>query len=259
VLFCSIVVLLILNTAFASLKTKPELAQGIIGLPQEPVLANYAEVLIEDGFYRYFLNSGMLLIGGVTLGIFIAALTAYGIARYQFKGKTLVTTFFLIGIMFPIQLGVLPIFVILRTLRLTDTLPGLILVYSANMSFFLFVFSRFFETLPNSLYQSAKIDGAGEFRIFLQIMMPLAKPVIATMALIKTVNIWNDFYLPLVLVTSGELRTVTLALYYYVSDFFANWHLVFTAVTLALIPILVLFALFQRQLIEGISAGAVKE
>jgi raffinose/stachyose/melibiose transport system permease protein len=195
----------------------------------------------------------------VGLGIFVAALTAYGIARYRFKGKTLLTTYFLIGLMFPIQLGVLPIFVILRSLRLTDSLLGLVLVYTADMSFFVFVFSKFFQDLPNSLYQSAKIDGAGEFRIFLQIMMPLAKPVIATMGLVKMVLIWNDFYLPLIILARRNVRTVTLALFYYLSDFFANWHLVFTAVTLALIPILILYALFQRQLIEGITAGAVKE
>jgi raffinose/stachyose/melibiose transport system permease protein len=257
--YSSIVVLLILNNFFASLKSKSELINNILGFPQQITFTNYLRVFIDDQFYRYFLNSGILLVGGVLLGIFIAALTAYGIAKYRFKGKTFVLTFFLIGLMFPIQLGILPIFIILRTLHLTNTFPGMILVYMANMSFFVFVFAKFFETLPNSLYESGKIDGAGEFRIFAQIMMPLAQPVIATMALIKAVNIWNDFYMPLVILTRSEVRTLTLAIYNYLSDFFANWHLVFTAVTVALVPILIIFFLFQRQLIEGITAGALKQ
>lgn len=257
--YSSIVVLLILNNFMASLKDKSELINNILGFPQDITFANYLRVFLEDQFYRYFLNSGILLVGGVVLGIFVAAMTAYGIAKYKFKGKSFLLTFFLIGLMFPIQLGILPIFIILRALHLTNTFPGMILVYMANMSFFVFVFAKFFQTLPHSLYESGRIDGASEFRIFLQIMMPLAQPVLATMALIKAVNIWNDFYLPLVILTRSEVRTLTLAIYNYLADFFANWHLVFTAVTVALIPILIIFFLFQRQLIEGITAGALKQ
>ncbi len=259
VFYCTIVVFLIVNTAFASLKHSSELIMNIIGPPRAVTFENYHRVLVVDGFYKLFFNSLTLVVLGTVASVFVAALTAYGIARYSFKGKAFVQTFFLVGLMFPIQLGILPIFIILRTLRLTNTFAGMILIYIANMSFSVFIMTKFFEKLPAELYDSAKIDGAGEFRIFLQIMMPISRPVVATVALIKAVNIWNDFYMPLVILTRRSVQTLTLGIYWYVSNFFVNWHLVFSAVTFSTVPILVLFLLFQQQFVEGLTAGSLKQ
>jgi raffinose/stachyose/melibiose transport system permease protein len=186
-------------------------------------------------------------------------MVAYGLSRYRFKGNDFLQIYFLLGLMFPIQLGILPIFIILRSLGLINSLLGMVLIYTANMSLPVFIFSRFFRTLPKAMYESAIIDGAGEFRIFAQIMMPICKPVYATVGIINLVTIWNDFYMPLVFLTGKHVRTLTLGIYRYMSNFLANWHLVFTAVTVALIPVFILFFIFSRQLVAGLTAGSVKE
>lgn len=135
----------------------------------------------------------------------------------------------------------------------------MVLIYTANMSLPVFIFSRFFRALPRALYESALMDGAGEFRIFAQIMVPLSKPVFATVGIINFVTIWNDFYMPLVFLTGKHVRTLTLGIYRYMSNFLANWHLVFAAVTAALIPVFILFFLFSRHMVAGLTAGSLKE
>jgi len=109
------------------------------------------------------------------------------------------------------------------------------------------------------LYESAIIDGAGEFRIFAQIMIPMSKPVLSTVGIIQFVLIWNDFYMPLVFLTRREVRTLTLAIFRYLSNFLANWHLVFTAVTIALVPVIIVFFIFSEQLVAGLTSGSMKE
>lgn len=161
--------------------------------------------------------------------------------------------------MFPIQLGILPIFIMIRSMHLTNTFLGMVLIYTANMSLAVFIFSNFFRTLPNALYESALIEGAGEFTIFSRIMVPISKPVFATVGILNFVTIWNDFYMPLVFLTKKNIKTLPLGIYSYMNNFLANWHLVFAAVTLALIPVMIIFFAFSRFLISGLTAGAVKE
>jgi raffinose/stachyose/melibiose transport system permease protein len=160
--------------------------------------------------------------------------------------------------MFPIQLGILPIFIMLRSVHLVNNFAGLIVLYAANMSFPVFIFSMFFRTLPQTLSDAAKIDGAGEFTIFWRVMLPLAKPVIATICLLSTITVWNDFFFPLVFLTKSSMKTVTLGVYQYLSDFLANWHLVFAAASLSLIPIMLLFSLFSSHIVSGITSGSIK-
>lgn len=258
-LYSSIIVFLISITVLNSFKNKGELVQNIIGFPKRLSLDNYYQVIVKDHFFNYFLNSIIVTLMSVTVLLIVSSLTAYGLFRYDFKGKQLLTVFFLLGLMFPLQLGILPNFILLRTLHLVNNFIGMCLLYTANLSFAVFVFSKFFQTLPNSLYESAKIDGAGELNIFIKIMFPLSKPVIASIGLIKFVEIWNDFYLPLVFLTKPSVRTMSLGIYRYMTDFIANWHLVFTAVTIALVPIILIFIFSSKQLIEGLTSGALKE
>jgi raffinose/stachyose/melibiose transport system permease protein len=135
----------------------------------------------------------------------------------------------------------------------------MILLYTANMSFSLFIFNQFFKELPGALHESAIIDGAGEFTIYWQIMMPISKPVLFTVMTVSFVQIWNDFYLPLVFLTKRSLHTLTLAIYQYLANFLAYWNFVFAAATLALIPVIVVFLVFSDQIISGLAAGSIKE
>lgn len=257
--YCLIAVFLIPNVMLSSFKSRGELINNIMGFPRAFTLENYTTVLINDGFIRYFFNSVVLTSLALVSLLFISSMTAYGLSRYEFRGRNTLQVYFLLGTMFPIQLGILPIFIIIRTLGLTNSFMGMILIYTANMSLAVFIFSKFFRTLPYALYESARIDGAGEFRIFAQIMLPMSKPVLSTVGLIQFVLFWNDFYMPLVFLTRREVRTLTLAIFRYLSNFLANWHLVFTAVTIALIPVIVVFFIFSEQLVSGLTAGSMKE
>jgi raffinose/stachyose/melibiose transport system permease protein len=147
----------------------------------------------------------------------------------------------------------------MRRLGLVNNYLGMVILYTANMSFSLFIFSQFFRELPDALHESAVIDGAGEFRIYAEIMMPISKPVIFTVGIISFVQIWNDFFMPLVFLTKKSLFTLNLAIYRYLANFLSYWHYVFAAATIALIPVIIVFFLFSDQIISGLVSGSIKE
>ncbi len=242
-----------------SFKTKRDLINNTLGMIRSFTFENYRAIIVEDHFLRYFFNSIFLTTASLAALLLISSLCAYGLSRYHFRGRNFMRIYFLLGMMFPIQLGILPIFIIIRNMGLTNNFLGMILIYTANMSLPVFIFSNFFRALPAALYESAVIEGAGELTIFARIMVPISKPVFATVGILNFVTIWNDFYMPLVFLTRKEVRTLTLGIYRYMNNFLANWHLVFAAVTLSLIPILIMFFAFSRFLISGLTAGAIKE
>lgn len=258
-LYCLIALYLIPSLVMNSVKTQADLINNTIGFPKTFTLENYITILVEDNFLRFFLNSIILTVGALFSLLTVSSLTAYGLSRYRFRGRNALRIYFMLGMMFPIQLGILPIFIIIRGLGLTNNFLGMILIYTANLSLPVFIFYNFFRALPDALHESAMIEGAGEFSIFTRIMVPISKPVFATVGILNFVTIWNDFYMPLVFLTRKEVRTLTLGIYRYMSNFLANWHLVFAAVTLALIPVMVMFFAFSRFLIAGLTAGAIKE
>ena len=258
-LYSLIALYLISNLVLSSFKTQSDLINNTVGFPKSFTLNHYRTILVEDQFLRFFINSVILSVMSLTSLLLISSMTAYGLARYRFRFQNGLRLYFLLGMMFPIQLGILPIFIIIRSLGLVNSFFGMMLIYTANLSLPVFIFTNFFRALPDALYESAVIEGAGEFRIFASIMVPISKPVFATVGILNFVTIWNDFYMPLVFLTRKEVRTLTLGIYRYMNNFLANWHLVFAAVTLALIPVMLMFFLFSRFLIAGLTAGAVKE
>ncbi len=258
-LYSCIALYLISNVILSSFKTVPDLVNNTVGFPKTFTLEHYGTILFKDHFFRYFLNSVILGLLSLASLLTVASMTAYGLARYSFRFRNGLRIYFLLGMMFPIQLGILPIFIIIRALGLLNSFAGMILIYTANMSLPVFIFFHFFEALPDALYESAVIEGAGEFRIFRSIMIPISRPVFATVGILNFVMIWNDFYMPLVFLTRKSVQTLTLGIYRYMNNFLANWHLVFAAVAMALIPVMILFFMFSRFLIAGLTAGAVKE
>lgn len=258
-LYSLIAVILILLTVLSSFKTKSDLVTNTLGLPRSFTLDSYEQVLVRDKFWLYFINSAIIAVGGVLLLLLVASMAGYGLSKFRFRGRSGLRSYFLLGLMFPIQLGILPLFVMLRALDLINNLFGMILLYAANMSFAVFVFTNFLRTVPDALIECARIDGASEFLIYYKIVLPLSRPVLSTVGLISFVTMWNDFYLPLVFLTKENVRTLTLGVYRYMNNFLENWHLVFAAVTVALVPVIVVFFLFSNQIIAGLTGGAVKE
>ena len=259
ILYTSITIFVIVVTVMDSFKTKVDLITNFIGFPKEFSIESYTNVLLNDNFLMYFKNSILLTVIGTTGCILLSAMVAYGIARYEFKGKNLLVSYFLVGMMVPIQVSVLPLFLILRKIGLLNHLAGMILVYMAGISMSCYVFQKFFVGIPKSLEESARIDGCHDMKIFFRIILPISKPVIFTMALITAVGEWNDFYMPMVLLGDKKTTTLTLAIYRYLGQFAKYMNQAMAGVVITLIPIIIIYFLFSNQLIEGITGGAVKE
>lgn len=259
ILYSLIAIYLIGNTVLSSFKSKAELIENTMGFPREFTLGSFRKVLVDDGFLRYFANSLLLVSVSIVLLLAVASMLAYGMTRYRFKGRAFLENYFLFGLMFPIQLGILPIFVILNVLQLNNNLFGLALLYTSNLSFPFLIFSKFFKSLPLSVLESARIDGASEWQCYLRIVLPMSKPILFTVGLINFVSIWNDFYFPLVFLTQKQVRTLTLAVYNYSADFLSNWDKIFAAASVSLLPMIVIYFLFSEQIVAGLTGGAVKE
>lgn len=257
-IYTSFTIFVLLITLMDSLKTQSDLVTNFVGLPKALTLENYLTVLTEEDLLTYFGNSILLTAGGTLGCLLLSGLTAYGIERFSFKGKSFLTGYFLLGMMVPVQVSILPLFIILRNIGLLNNIFGLMLVYISGISMACFIFQKFFHTIPVALEESARIDGAGDFRIFFSIIIPICKPVIMTVALITAIGEWNDFYMPMVLLGKRESQTLMLVIYRYVGQFTRYMGESMAAVIITLIPIIVLYFLFSSQIVEGITGGAVK-
>ena len=259
IIYSLITVFLVGETIASSFKTKIELVDNLIGLPKEPTLANYFTVFVKEGFGRYIMNSISLVAISLILLIIVSSMLAYGMAQYTFKGKKFLQAYFLIGLMMPVQLSILPLYLMLSRLKMTNSFLGLALLYAANLSFSFLVFNQFFLQLPQAMIESAHMDGASDMCIFWKIVVPISKPVFSTVGLLQFVTIWNDFFLPMVFLPKKNAHTLTLAIYSYTGNFLKNWDKIFAAATIALVPILIIYFLFSEQIVAGLTAGSTEE
>ena len=259
IIYSLISVFLVGETIASSFKTKIELVDNLIGVPREPTLANYINVFIKEGFGKYIINSISLVAISLVLLMIVSSMLAYGMAQYKFKGKKFLQAYFLIGLMMPVQLSILPLYLMLSRLKMTNSFLGLALVYAANLSFSFLVFNQFFLQLPQAMIESAHMDGASDMCIFWKIVVPVSKPVFSTVGLLQFVMIWNDFFLPMVFLPKKSAHTLTLAIYSYTGNFLKNWDKIFAAATIALVPILIIYFLFSEQIVAGLTAGSTKE
>ena len=239
--------------------------RGIFGDPLRlPVgdafsLVGYTTVLAQGAFGTYFLNSLIVTLVSLFLILFLGAAAAHALAEYRFRGNGLLAIYLIIGIMVPIRLGTVALLQLMVDLSLVNTLLALILVYTAQgLPIAVFIFTEFMRTLSRDVKDSARIDGLSEYRIFLEVVLPLIRPVIATVAVFSIVPIWNDLWFPLILAPGDATRTVTLGVQQFIGQFTVDWSAVLAALSLAILPVLVLYAIFSRQLIRGITSGAVK-
>jgi raffinose/stachyose/melibiose transport system permease protein len=259
VIYTGLIVFVVIVTLLDSFKTKTDLITNFTGLPKVFSVDSYRAVLFDDDFLLYFRNSVIVTLAGTGGCVLLSALTAYGIARYDFKGKVFLSSYLFLGMMVPVQVSILPVFLILKNLHLLNNLLGLVLVYVSTISMCCMVFQKFFHTIPKALEESARLDGAGDLRIFLRIIMPVSKPVILSMALINGITHWNDFYMPMVLLGNRTTKTLMLAIYQYVGQFAKYMSESMAAVVITLIPVVILYFLFSSQMVSGLTGGAIKE
>jgi len=244
--------------AVGSLRTEQQLADQPIGIPLHPVFENYAKAWSDGGFSSYFVNSIVVTVSSVVLGTGVAVLAAYPLARYGFRLRGMLTAYFLAGLMLPIRLGIKPVFFLLNSIGLIDTKLGLICVYAASgVPFGVFVLAAFFRALPMELEEAARIDGAGELRIFAQIMVPLVRPALTTVALFQFIPLWNDFFFPLILVEEDKY-TLPVGLTRFVTEFEAAHAELYAGLVITTIPLVLLFLLATKQIIAGLTAGITK-
>jgi raffinose/stachyose/melibiose transport system permease protein len=186
-------------------------------------------------------------------------MAAYALARYRFRGNEAIYLFFLSGLMVPLKLAIIPLFIQLATLGLVDTHLGLILVYTAmGLPSAIFILTGFLRTLPTEPEESARIDGASEARIMWSIMLPLARPAMVIAGIHNAVPIWNDFFFPLVMVQTDRLKTLPQGLTVFMGEYNTEWGVLFAGLTLAALPITLVYMALSRQFIAGLTHGAVK-
>lgn len=258
ILYTCFTIFVIAVTLLDSFKSKSDLVTNFTGWPKQFLLDSFITILFKDNFFLYFRNSLILTLCGTLGCILLSSMAAYGIARYQFKGKAFITSYFLIGLMVPVQVSVLPLFLMLKKVGLLNNLIGLILIYVSGISMSCFIFQKFFKTIPVALEESARLDGAGDFKIFFRIIYPISKPVLFTMALITGIGQWNDFYMPMVFLGGEKVKSLTLAIYQYIGQFTRYMNESMAAVIITLIPIIIIYFLFSTQIVEGLTGGAVK-
>lgn len=246
-------------TILASLKTTRELVQGIFSLPAEPQWENYRKAWVEGNFGRLFRNSIIVAVGVVVPSIAFSTMTGYALARFRFRGSNVVYLYLLLGLVVPLQALVVPIYYVLRELGLLDSLIGLILPQIAmSMSFGTLLMRQAFAAIPREVMEASIVDGASSWTTLWQVMYPLARPMVGTVALMFFIWTWNEFMLPLVINIDPAYHTVPLGLVEFQGQWTSNIPLIAAGATITFLPLVAMFVLFQRQLIEGLTQGAVK-
>jgi len=250
-------VLILIN----SLKTRKAIFGDALGLPTGKALSfkGYESVLTNSDFPLFFSNSLTVTCVSLFFILLFGAMAAHAVSEYEFKGNTLISLYLIVGIMVPIRLGTVALLNLIVKLGLTNTLTALILVYTAQgLPIAIFIFSEFLRSVSREIKDSARIDGLSEYRIFFEVVLPLVRPVIATVAVFSMIPIWNDLWFPLILSPGEETRTVTLGVQQFIGQYTVKWGSVLAALSVAIIPVLVMYIMFSRQLIRGITTGAVK-
>ncbi len=227
-------------------------------IPSQPTLDNYTRALTTNQFGRYFLNSVFVAVTSTIITLVLSALLAYAFARWDFPGRQVLFYMMLSTMMVPGLVLIIPQFVLAKNLHLLNSLWGLVVVYSAGTAFNMFLLRGFFEEIPQDILDAAVVDGAGPFATFWRIALPLARPALAAVAIFSFLGSWDEFTWALTAINNDQLYTLPIALRLFQQQHGTEWGLVFAASAVAVIPSILIFVLFQRQFIKGITSGAVR-
>ncbi|MBE2315562.1 carbohydrate ABC transporter permease [Solirubrobacter sp. CPCC 204708] len=240
-------------------RTTPQLAADPVGLPDPWVFSNYGEILGSGTFWRQVWNSTLIAVVSTLLTVPLAALAAFVFARFAFPGREVLYAVFTLGLLFPVAVAILPIFIMVRNLGLLDHPLGVALPQAAfGLPLTIVILRPFFASFPNELQDAAAIDGCGPLRFFWQILLPLSRPVLATVAVLALVGSWNAFLLPLVVLTEADNWTLPLGVTNYSTQYTADIARILAFTTLSIVPALAFYAFAERHLVRGLTSGAVK-
>lgn len=221
------------------------------------LLDNYQEVIVESGFWRYFLNSVFYTFTTVLLIVFISSLAAYSFSRLQFPGKNIVFYMFLAAMMIPLPAGFVPVYVLLQQLGLLNRTGYILAMSNMGLSISIYLLKTFFDQLPRDLEDAAKIDGCNKLQTWWNVGIPLVTPALGVVVIFNALNVWNEFVLASIIFVNKKYMPLQAALLQYSGEQVTNHVLVMTALTVTALPIIVLYILMQKQFVKGITAGAM--
>jgi len=244
-----------------SFKTRAGIFSAPLQLPGAKTfsLIGYQTVLKQGDFLGYFQNSLIVTVVSIFLVLLFGAMAAFALSEYRFRGNLMMGLYLALGIMIPIRLGTVAILQGMVATGLVNTLTALILVYTAQgLPLAVFILSEFMRNVSDDLKNAGRVDGLSEYTIFFRLVLPLVRPAMATVAVFTMIPIWNDLWFPLILAPGEATKTVTLGAQMFIGQYVTNWNAVLSTLSLAILPVLILYLIFSRQLIRGITAGAVK-
>jgi raffinose/stachyose/melibiose transport system permease protein len=257
-----VVLVVLVPVAYAVLggfRTTGQISDRPVGLPDPWVFDNYREILGSDTFWRQVANS--TVVAAITMGVVVpcASLAAFVLARYSFRGREAVYALFTLGLLFPLTVAILPLFITLRSVDLLNNPLGVALPQAAfAMPTSVIVLRPFFRSIPAELEEAAAIDGCGPFRFFYRIALPMSRPVLATVSVLAIVSSWNAFLLPLVVLSEPDMWTLPLGVTNFSTQYSSDTARVLAFTSLSMVPALVFYVIAERQLVSGLASGALK-
>ncbi|OFE16184.1 sugar ABC transporter permease [Humibacillus sp. DSM 29435] len=248
-------------TVMTSFKTTTEIFASPFSLPKNWNFDNYVNAWTDSGIGAFFLNTVIVVGFALVIVMVLGAMCAYVLARFDFFGARAIYYLMLAGLTFPVFLAIVPLFFVLKSIGLLNTLPGLILTYVAfALPFTVFFLYPFFKDLPAEIAEAAEVDGAGEWRKFFQVMLPMAKPGMASVAIFNFLGLWNQFLLPVALNTTRDNYVLSQGMASFASqaNYAVDYGALFAAVVITVVPVFIVYLIFQRQLQGSVSAGTMK-
>ncbi|MDO5377901.1 MAG: carbohydrate ABC transporter permease [Clostridia bacterium] len=227
-------------------------------LPRTVVLTNFSEATSKIPYFLYYRNTIFITVLSVLGQVLVTPMIAYSLSKIRWKGAPFISGLLMATMMIPHAVTMIPVYKIWSTLRLTNTYAPLILPCFFGSSFNIIIVRQFFNGLPNSLFEAAKIDGANELQRYYMIALPLSKPALTTIGIYAFLNAWSDYMNPLIYINKQEKYTLSLGLQSYMSQFAINWPHLMAAATLFVIPVVIFFAIFQRNFVEGVATTGMK-
>ena len=240
-------------------RSNAQLAADPVGLPEPWIFTNYERTLTDPGFYRWMTNSVLIALITTALVLPAASLAAFIIARYRFRGREVVFALFTLGLLFPVAVAILPLFITLRQTGLLNSPLGIALPQAAfGLPLSIVILRPFFRSIPRDLEDAAAIDGCGPLRFYWSVMLPLSRPALSTIAVLTVVGSWNAFLLPLLVLIHPEQWTLPIGINNISAQYVTDTAAILAYTTVAMIPALVFYFIAQKQIVSGLTAGGVK-
>ncbi|GGA50673.1 carbohydrate ABC transporter permease [Pelagibacterium lentulum] len=255
----SIVLIPLVTTGLGGFKTLGDLRTNPFGLPIDWQWQNYEEILFSERYWRMLWNSLVIGFWTTFLTLAVAAMAAFTLAHVRFFGSGYLLNYFLLGLMFPVATAILPLFIRVRDLGLLDSYWGVVLPQVAfGLGMSILLMRNFFRNVPHELFDAAFVDGCGYMRFFWSVTLPLSRPIIATVGIVAFVQSWNNYIIPLIMLTSESNYPWPLGIMSYRGEYGTDWQMILAFITLTILPTVIVFFAAQKHIIAGLTAGAVK-